>query len=146
MVAWQIERGAGGCLSFEEWKTLFLSCLHLVRVCFQSSSLLCQICMFGERSWCRHNVLDYMMCAAECHQQRLVADRSGWIGSVKEVVCTAQTELGLEPILVAPHNQAWIAWSYCRLRKQTETCLTDMTWTSWGPDQKHQNVVNDGTS
>ena len=38
MVAWQIERGAGGCLSFEELKSIVLSCLHLVGVCFQSSS------------------------------------------------------------------------------------------------------------
>ena len=46
---------------------------------------------------------------------------------MKEVVCTAQTELGPAPTLVAAHNQAWIAWSYRRLRKQNETCLTGMT-------------------
>ena len=115
--------------------------LHLVGACFQSSSLLCQICRFGECSWCCHNVLEYTIWAAECHQQRIGADMSGWIGSVKEVVCAAQTELGQAPTLVAPHNQAWTVWSYCRLWKQTETCLTRMTWTSWGPDHKHQNVV-----
>ena len=115
---------------FRNWKALFLSCLHLVGVCFQSSSLLCQICRFGERSWCCHNILDYKICTVECHQQRIGADRSGWIGSVEEVVCTAQTEWGLAPTLVAHHNQAWIAWSNCRLWKQTETCLTRMTWTS----------------
>ena len=68
-----------------------------------------------------------MIHTAVSHQQRIGADMSGLVGSVKEVVCTAQTELGLAPTLVAPHNQAWIAWSYCRLRKQTETCLTRMT-------------------
>ena len=42
MVAWQIERGPGGCLSFEELKRIVSVFLHLVRVCFQSSSLLCR--------------------------------------------------------------------------------------------------------
>ena len=86
-----------------------------------------QICRFGERSWCRHNVLDYIICAFESHQQRIGADRCGRIESVKEVVCTAQRELGPAPTLVVPHNQVWIVWSHCRLRKQTETCLTGMT-------------------
>ena len=82
-----------------------------------------------------------MICAFECHQQRIGVDRSGWIRSVKEVACTAQRKLGLSPTLVA-----WIALSYCHLRKQTETCLTDMTWTSLGPDQRHQNVVQDSST
>ena len=126
------------------WKALFLSCLHLVGVCFQLSSLLPQICRSGECFWCCCNVLDYMIRTVECHRQRIGANMSGWIGSVKEVVCTAKTELGQPSTLEAPHNQAWTVWSYCRLWKETETCLTRMTWTSWGPDQKHQNVVQDG--
>ena len=77
MMAWQIERGAGGCLSFEELNRIVSVLSRLVGVCFQSSSLLCQICRFGEHSLCRHNVLDYMVCVVECHQQRIGADRSG---------------------------------------------------------------------
>ena len=82
-------------------KDCFFSCLHLVGACFQTSSVLYQRRRFGERSWC-HNVLDYMICAVECNQQRI----GGRKGSVKEVVCTAQIELGLTPTLVAPYNQA----------------------------------------
>ena len=32
--------------------------------------------VWRERFWCRHNVLDYMICAVECHQQRIGADMS----------------------------------------------------------------------
>ena len=34
-----------------------------------------------------------MICALECHQQRIGVDRSGWIRPVKEIACTAQREL-----------------------------------------------------
>ena len=77
MVAWQTERGAGGCLSFEELNSNVSVLSAFSWSYFQSSSLLCQICRFGERSWYRHNVLDYVICAVECHQQRIVADSSG---------------------------------------------------------------------
>ena len=58
MVAWQIERGAGGCLSFDELKSIVSVLSAFSWSYFQSSSLLGQICRFGERSWCRRNVLD----------------------------------------------------------------------------------------
>ena len=96
------------------WTALFLSCLHLVGVYFQSSSLLCQICSFGERSWCGHNVMDYVICAVSSAKNWCGQDRSGGIGSVKEVF-KAQTKLGLASTIVAPYNQAWIAWSLLRL-------------------------------
>ena len=41
------------------------------------------------------NVLDYMIRAVECPRQRIGADRNGWIGSVKEVVRTAERGLDL---------------------------------------------------
>ena len=104
MVAWQNERGAGGCLSFEKLNSIVSVLFAFSWSYFQSSSLLCQICRFGERSLCRHYVLEYMICATECHQQKIGADRSGWIGYVKEVACTAQRELGLAAPLVAPHK------------------------------------------
>ena len=78
MVAWQIERGAGGCLTFEELKrivsVLSAFSLNLFTII---QSFLCQICWFGERSWCDHNVLDYMICAVESHKQKIVADMRG---------------------------------------------------------------------
>ena len=77
MVAWQNERGAGGCLSFEKLNSIVSVLFAFSWSYFQSSSLLCQICRFVERSWCRRNVLDYMMYAVECHRQRIGADRSG---------------------------------------------------------------------
>ena len=58
MVAWQIERGAGGFLSFEELHSIVSVLFAFSCSYFQSSSLLGQICRFGERSLCRRNVLD----------------------------------------------------------------------------------------
>ena len=76
-VAWLIERGAGGCMSFEKLNSIVSVLSAFSWSYFQSSSLSCQICMLGERSWCRHNVLDYMICAVECRQQRIGVDRNG---------------------------------------------------------------------
>ena len=78
MVVWRIERGAGGSLSSEELKRI-VSVLSAFSwsLFFQSASLLCQICKFGKCSWCRHNVLDDMICAVKCHQQRIGVDMSG---------------------------------------------------------------------
>ena len=72
MVAWQNERGAGGCLSFEKLNSNVSVLSAFSRSYFQSSSLLCQICWFRERSWCRRNVLDSVICTVSVISKELV--------------------------------------------------------------------------
>ena len=72
MVAWQTERGAGGCFSFEKLNSNVSVLSAFSWSCFQSSSLLCQICWFGERSWCRRNVLDSVICTVSVISKELV--------------------------------------------------------------------------
>ena len=62
--------------------------------------------MFKGCSWCLRTVLDYTICAAECHQQRIGADRSGWIKFVKEVVCTKRIGHSTEPCGTPQSNVA----------------------------------------
>ena len=110
-MAWQIERGAGGCSSFEELNSIVFALSAFSWEDFQSSNLLCQICRFGECPWCRHNVLDYMICAVECHQQKNWCGLEGLNRICERGCVSAQRGLGLELTLVKPHNQAGIAWS-----------------------------------
>ena len=77
MVPWQIERGSGGCLNFEELNSIVSVLCAFNWNLFSVIQSICQIYRFGERSWCHHNVIDYIICAAECHQQRIGEDMSG---------------------------------------------------------------------
>ena len=74
MVTWQMEGGADEYSSFEEMNST-VSVLSSFSWSFSHPVLcVCQICRFGERSWCGRNVLDYMICAVECHRQRICTD------------------------------------------------------------------------
>ena len=77
MVAWQIDRGAGGCLNFEDLNSIVSILSAFSWSLFSVIQSFMSLCRFGERSWCRHNVLDYTICAVECHRQRIGADRGG---------------------------------------------------------------------
>ena len=96
-MAWQIERSADEWFSFEK----------LNNIVFALSSFSWSLFSVNQS---RHAGLEsFLDVVMLCYRQRIDADRSIWIGSVKEIACTAQRELGLAQTPVAPHSQFRIA-------------------------------------